>query len=241
MKLRSLVVAYLCLSAVSILGCGDTSNLSELCAKNEQYLIPIQEKIVNVPQLSSEYIYELFDAYESKAESNKEKSCLILLKAELLSRAGYPEKGRTELDNAITVYDRNHIAYQKRSFHYELENNISRAISDAKIAVELCRSCHRYWANLALLYESQGDAGNSIFALSKSIELASQEASYYELRGDVYSALGEGHAAFCDYQKFLVISKKEEPKFDGIEFERIKTVEMKLKKLRISNADSSNC
>jgi TonB family protein len=125
--------------------------------------------------------------------------------------------GKGEYDRAILEYDeairlnpQDATAYYNRGFTYHYKNNQDRAFENYKTAIRLNSDLAQQSTMQCVLYNptKTDNTNKAIEECSKTIDLASDFALAYYIRGKAYLNQEEPDRAIADYNKFIELNPK---------------------------------
>ncbi|MCP4568873.1 MAG: protein kinase [FCB group bacterium] len=132
---------------------------------------------------------------------------------ERLAIEGYHAYANGDIETAIAKgneilkqYPDNKEAYYNLGILFEFSrDDVSKAIPYYRKAIEVDSLYGTAYNQLAYAYNGIGDYENSIWAISKYIEFAPDEANPYDTRGDFYALYGKLDQAIESFEKALQI------------------------------------
>ncbi|WP_338769562.1 tetratricopeptide repeat protein [Bernardetia sp. ABR2-2B] len=144
-----------------------------------------------------------FDSAISQLEGSEHQCLAYTLRGEVYYQLEEIDKALRDFDNSIELCQDLVSPYYHRGFIYAQQNQKNEALENYKKAVDLDSTRLDIYWNMSRIYKKLGNKQELIYCYSAILKQEPANYSALELRGFIYSHLGDYESAIKDFDKII--------------------------------------
>lgn len=144
-----------------------------------------------------------FDSAISQLEGSEHQCLAYTLRGEVYYQLEEIDKALRDFDNSIELCQDLVSPYYHKGFIYAQQNQESAALENYKKAVDLDSTRLDIYWNMSRIYKKLGNKQELIYCYSAILKQEPANYSALELRGFIYSHLGDYESAIKDFDKII--------------------------------------
>lgn len=144
-----------------------------------------------------------FDSAISQLEGSEHQCLAYTLRGEVYYQLEEIDKALRDFDNSIELCQDLVSPYYHKGFIYAQQNQKSAALENYKKAVDLDSTRLDIYWNMSRIYKKLGNKQELIYCYSAILKQEPANYSALELRGFIYSHLGDYESAIKDFDKII--------------------------------------